>query len=117
MARRLTRKPRQACPLAPTGVACHAFGREGDCQLCALVDLDHPVSAVTLGQLDGPQPAGDPEEAFWAHLARRSDGGPTTPEHLARWIDRLPAWKRAGTQNRIRAAVAARSDLPTEAPF
>jgi len=47
-----------------------------------LVDLDHAVSAATLGRMDAPDRWQASEDAFWAHLARRTDGGPVTPPQL-----------------------------------
>lgn len=117
MARRFRIKARAACPLGSTGVDCHAFGVEGGCQLCALIDMDHAVSAATLGRLDAPDPYAGAEAAFWAHLARRTDGGPVTPVQLARWLSgrREQAARRALRQ--VRAAVIEHSDLPDDAPF
>lgn len=43
------RRPRNACPLGPLGVHCHAYGNEADCGLCGIIDFSHPVTALTLG--------------------------------------------------------------------
>lgn len=103
--------------MAPTGVACHAFGREGDCRLCDLVDLDHPASAVTLGRLDAPERAPDGEAEFWAHLARRTDGGPSTPRELVAALARRREAEARRMARHILASHPAASDLPAEAPF
>ena len=117
MARRFKHKARGACPLAPTGVACHAFGVETGCRLCALIDLDHAVSAATLGRMDAPDTWQANEAAFWAHLARRTDGGPVTPPQLVRWLQGRRERAARHALPRIRRVVIEHSDLPDEAPF
>ncbi len=117
MARRLRHKARGACPLAPTMITCHAFGTETDCRLCDMIDMDAPITAVTLGNLDTPDPREDGEAAFWAHLARRTDGGPTTPAALAARLARSRYAADRRVAGRLRGAVAAHSELPVDAPF
>lgn len=117
MARRFKHRARDACPLAPVAVVCHAFGVESGCRLCNLIDLDHAVSAVTLGRLDAPDSPADGEAAFWAHLARRTDGGPVTPAQLLAWLQRRRERAAKDALPRIRRAVIEHSDLPDEAPF
>lgn len=115
--RRLPRRTRGACRLGPTGVDCLAFGSEGACALCNMIDFDHPTTCVTLGRY----PAHDRQEggtaAFWAHLARRTDGGPTTPAELDRANDQI---RRYRAEHRVRFAQLygqPESDLPDAAPF
>ena len=117
MARRFKHKARAACPLAPTGVTCHAFGIETGCRLCALVDLDHAVSAATLGRMDAPDRWQASEDAFWAHLARRTDGGPVTPPQLVTWLERRREQSARRALKQVRRAVIEHSDLPDDAPF
>lgn len=83
MTARARRKSRGKCPLAPTGVACHTFGREASCTLCNMIDMDSPTTAVTLGRAPVSDDPRDAESQFWAHLACRHDNGPTTREALA----------------------------------
>lgn len=117
MSRRLPRKPRGLCPLALTGVACCAFGREGCCPLCDMIDMEHPTTCVTLGRYPPQDAAQARERAFWAHLARRTDGGPVTPAELAAKLARkrgarAPEVFRAAARDAI-----TRSTLPVEPPF
>ena len=139
MTRRLTRRPRGACPLAPVGIACLAFGAEAACVLCSALDLDAPTSVVTLGRAGVSDQLADGEGQFWAHLARRHDGGPATRDELqvadARGrYDRYRAahcpW-RAPAPSPVRRAVGRGADrqtpdqargvtrqaLPVDAPF
>jgi len=114
---RLRRRPRGLCRLAPTGIACVAYGSEGACTLCDMIDFDHPTTCVTLGRF----PAHDSESAaaalFWAHLARRTDGGPSTPDALDKALRR----RRDRIDAQIAAAARAQrindSPLPIDAPF
>lgn len=117
MTRRAGRRPRTQCPLRPLAIECHAYGHEAACSLCELVDLAAPVTQATLGNL-GPQDApGDPEQAFWDHLARRHDGGPTTRAAL------IESWDPATSSGRDRPWRAEhqfwepKCDLPIDAPF
>jgi hypothetical protein len=117
MIRRLPRRARNLCRLAPVGLDCPAFGSESACALCDMIDFDHPTTAVTLGRMPAHDAQGAAEAQFWAHLARRSDGGPTTPAELERKLRR--ARRRVGVE--LAAAASAwrhtASDLPVEPPF
>lgn len=96
---------------------CHAFGAEATCGLCALVKLDAPDVALVRGELDTPDPGAPSEAAFWAHLARRTDGGPSTPRELAVWLGRQ---RESRARERARELLRSHpeiSDLPIDAPF
>ena len=64
------RRPRNACPLAPLGVHCHAYGNEADCTLCGIIDFGHPVTAVTLGLALPPDNFDTAEAAVAAQVDR-----------------------------------------------
>ena len=117
MARRLRHRPRNACQLRGIVTECHWFGREAACQLCSLVDLDAPATALDTGRLDVPDPRESAEAAFWAHLARRTDGGPSNPAQLAVWMAKQRDKAAAEVRRRVASAVIATSDLPEEAPY
>jgi hypothetical protein len=93
--RRLRHRARDACPMAPTLIACHAPGREGACALCDMIDMDHPTTVATLGLPVREGRAEAQERTFYEHLARRYDGRPPQSAREAQ----------------------ARSHLPIEAPF
>ena len=82
-----------------------------------MLDLDAPVSAVTLGNLDAPSTAGAAEQAFWDHLARRRDGGPSNPRELATWLARRREADARRMAREIYASHPDASDLPADAPF
>jgi hypothetical protein len=82
-----------------------------------MIDMDHPTTVVTLGRAPVYDELSPAERQFWAHLARRTDGGPTTPRELAAKLARkrdarAPAVFAAAARDAITA-----SSLPIEPPF
>lgn len=64
------RRPRTACRLGPLGVPCLAYGAEADCPLCAIIDFDHPVTALALGTDTPPDNFDRAEAAVLAQVDR-----------------------------------------------
>ena len=117
MTGRTRRRPRQACRLPGVVDSCLAFGQETACSLCNMIDFDHPTTCATLGRYPVSSPVADPEALFWAHLARRSDGGPTTRAALIEsWDPRTPRGRERPwrADHQFWQPV---SDLPVEPPF
>lgn len=106
MARRMRHKARNACPMAPVGVACHSFGAETACVLCNMIDMDAACTVVTLGLPMPPETARDDAGPFVEHLARAIRGG---------WAPKVgtPAYSAAVHAGLLRPV----SSLPVEAPF
>ena len=117
MGYRLRRRPRAACPMFPTGIACVSFGAEAACSLCDMIDFDHPTTCVTLGRYPAHDAQAAAEGVFWAHLARRTDGGPATPAELDTALRRRRDRIDAQIAVAARAQRIAESPLPADAPF
>lgn len=117
MTRRLARRPRAACQLPGVVDACLGFGAEAACVLCDMIDMDHPVTCRTTGRYPATDQVATVEDLFWAHLARRTDGGPRTAAALReKWdgttrASRTLAWQAEHSPWRYV------SNLPIEAPF
>jgi hypothetical protein len=82
-----------------------------------MIDFDAPTTCATLGRMPAHDHDGAAEALFWAHLARRTDGGPATAAELERAVRR----RRARLDPKIAALATAQrydeSDLPADAPF
>ena len=117
MTYRLRHRPRAACQLPGVVDSCLSFGAEVACRLCDMIDFTHPMTCATVGRFPALDPAEARESPFWAHLERRSDGGPRTPAELERANARRREHSRSDQAGKVRAAVIRRSPLPIEPPF
>jgi hypothetical protein len=82
-----------------------------------MIDFDHPVTSATLRRFPAYEPEDVAARQFWAHLARRSDGGPATPAALELALARRRERSRSDAAAKIRTAVVESSPLPRDAPF
>ena len=117
MTRQLRRRPRQLCRLPGVVPACLAFGSEAACALCDMIDFDHPVTCAGTGRYPATDRLEAAEAPFWAHLARRSDGGPATAAQLEAANARRRDKTRSDQDRKVRAAVVRHSPLPVDPPF
>lgn len=110
------RRPRAQCPLGPLGVHCHAYGNEGACGLCGIIDFGHPVTAVTLGLALPPDTYELAEREVVAHLDRCMRTG-WTPKHGTQ-LDKLAREHDLYGQRSARVVAAARARAADDpAPF
>lgn len=103
--------------MAGAGLICLAFGHETACVLCTMINMDAAATVVSLGLPIPQDPAEARESAFWAHLARRTDGGPSNAAELYAWQRRRRDRFTPAVETRVRAAIADQSPLPDEPPF